>query len=386
MDVLSTYEISRAENIRRNHEKLVALGIEHDVSALRSKPKPKTAPKPKPTALSDTGLVRRSSRQQGVAVETIEIEKTAWSAPQTPERDPFRCWWTCTSENPEGIVRPPLTELQLCALTTSLSETDRASLDLGDGEEGAWVGDMLKFARAYGGKQPEPYCVPSRENFKKVLDTVAVLASGDGVTCNYRNGTFDQGVMYTPKDDLDLALSRALKWLPKAKDKSNGWTFTHPFEKMKQYQRALFWRHLFPFVWPGAQPTEKAKLAAKAKAAASVGTDSEMWQRMGLAAEVEVTSPGSSAATAAVADDSEEDEPLSKRRHKMAAPVQVQYEEGSCVEALRGSQGVWLKARVTDINEDGTCDLFFYEEDTYAHQFEEGVALEFIRPLPLCSP
>ena len=66
-----------------------------------------------------------------------------------------------------------------------------------------------------------PFCVPSRENFKKVLDTVSVLASGEGVRCNYRSGAFDAGRHYTPRDDLDEALGRALKWLPKAKDKSN---------------------------------------------------------------------------------------------------------------------------------------------------------------------
>jgi hypothetical protein len=98
-----------------------------------------------------------------------------------------------------------------------------------------------------------------------------------------RSGTFDAGYRYTPKDDLDAALARALKWLPKAKDKSNGWTFTHPFEKMNQYQRALFWRHLFPFVWPDAEASEPAQELAIAKADACADEDEEgktAWLRM----------------------------------------------------------------------------------------------------------
>ena len=81
-------------------------------------------------------------------------------------------------------------------------------------------------------------------------------------------------------------LARALKWLPKAKDKSNGWTFTHPFEKMKQYQRALFWRHLFPFVWPGAEATAQAEAAAVRMAQAEGCTgDEETWLVMAGLAE-----------------------------------------------------------------------------------------------------
>ena len=128
--------------------------------------------------------------------------------------------------------------------------------------------------------------MPSRENFKKVLDTVSVLASGEGVRCNYRSGAFDAGRHYTPRDDLDEALGRALKWLPKAKDKSNGWTFSHPFEKMKQYQRALFWRHLFPFVWPDAEVPDRAQEVAMAKSEACAGDEAmaTVWMRMaGLA-------------------------------------------------------------------------------------------------------
>ena len=64
--------------------------------------------------------------------------------------------------------------------------------------------------RVRAGAQAETDCVPSRDNFKKFLDTVSVLASGDGVTCSYRGGTFDAGVQYTPRQDLDEALSRVV--------------------------------------------------------------------------------------------------------------------------------------------------------------------------------
>ena len=53
---------------------------------------------------------------------------------------------------------------------------------------------------------PEKFCVPSPENFGKVLDKIAMLVSGDGITCGYRGGAFDAGVLYTTHSDLDEAL------------------------------------------------------------------------------------------------------------------------------------------------------------------------------------
>ena len=61
-------------------------------------------------------------------------------------------------------------------------------------------------AAGQGGMVPEKFCVPSRENFSKVLDTIAMLVSGDGITCPYRGGAFDAGVLYTTRSDLDEAL------------------------------------------------------------------------------------------------------------------------------------------------------------------------------------
>jgi hypothetical protein len=68
--------------------------------------------------------------------------------------------------------------------------------------------------------------------------------------------------VYTPKSDLAEALKRGKKWLPDVKDKSNGWAMNHPFTKFMMYQRALYWSHLFPFVWPDARPSEHAKVAS----------------------------------------------------------------------------------------------------------------------------
>ena len=333
MSELSEYEKSRAEQIRRNNAYLVSLGIIDIAKEMKPKPKPKAPPKPKE---EPTGPSRRSSRLDGLPAEEFELgdgssEQPAFEgyAADTSGRDCYCCWWTVSEECPEGVTRPPLTELQRRALTEPLGAEDRDSLVI-DGEDEAWVTvrdaielcprspdpepilrspstfcalllsclqDMLKFSRAYGGKSPEPFCVPSRANFKKFLDTVSVLASGDGVTCAYRGGAFDAGVKYTPKHDLDEALGRALKWLPKAKDKSNGWTFTHPFEKMKQYQRALFWRHLFPFVWPEVLPTPHAEAKARAKAGASGANEAAVWLRMaGLEAEAAAAEEAAEAA------------------------------------------------------------------------------------------
>eukprot|EP00966_Prymnesium_polylepis_P054014 1248519-Prymnesium_polylepis.1 len=263
MEGLSEYEISRAEQIKKNNAYLLSLGLLNDAKALRAKAAPKPKPKPKPASEQPAGPARRSRRVEGEAPEEPvgddEVEQ-GWTAPVKAERDPFCSWvsagtplawrphpcdrWTVAEDNPEGTRRPPLTDAQLRALEEPLSAAERDALVV-DGEGDEWVTDFLHYARAYGGKSPEPYCVPSRENFRKFLDTVAVLASGEGVTCAYRGGAFDAGVRYTPKHDVSEALGRALKWLPMAKDKSNGWTYKHPLEKLKQYQRALFWRHLF---------------------------------------------------------------------------------------------------------------------------------------------
>ena len=74
----------------------------------------------------------------------------------------------------------------------------------------------IKSSPCAGGQSPDKFCVPSRENFRKVLDTVAVLASGDGVTCNYRSGTFDEGVRYTPKDGARPTAAPLTAALPRA--------------------------------------------------------------------------------------------------------------------------------------------------------------------------
>ena len=150
---MSAYEMSRAEQIRRNNAMLVSMGLLDAAAAMRPQPLKKKAPaKHKPVA-EPSGQKRRSSRQQG-APAPVEMEtepEAAWTPPSATERDPFRCWWTCSTENPEGELRPPLTELQRTALTTELSADERASLDLQGGEDdAAWVGDLLRFTRAYG--------------------------------------------------------------------------------------------------------------------------------------------------------------------------------------------------------------------------------------------
>ena len=305
---LSAYELTRAETIRKNNAFLMSLGLLDDVEAMRPTPKPKPAPKPKPTQTLPSGPSRRSSRLDGQPAEEVfeldEAEDT--DTPPKAPHDPFHCWWTVSKENPEGTARRPrLTSLQLKALQTPLRAADRESLNI-DGDD-EWVTDLLKFARAYGGQRPEPFCVPSRENFGKVLDSVSVLASEEGVTCPYRSGAFDAGRRYTPRDDLDEALARALKWLPKAKDKSRGWVFTHPFEKLKQYQRALFWRHLFPFVWPDAPMSSQAEEAAIAHAEGCTGDEATAWLRMAGLASAESSDED---------EDGEEGEnaPLAKRK------------------------------------------------------------------------
>ena len=239
----SSYELSRLENIKRNNEILLGLGLIDAAKACAVPKLVKAKPPPKPKPETVDGPSRRSARGMGLPAEVddsapgVDEASERWQAPAAVERDGRACWWLPpTEEQPEAVRRPALTTAQLFALQEPLSREERESLVLeGDGD--AWVTDMLTFSRAYGGQQPEPFCVPSRANFKKFFDTASVLASGEGVRCNYRGGVFDAGINYTPRHDLDEALSRALKWLPKAKDKSNGWVFTHPFEKMKQYQR-----------------------------------------------------------------------------------------------------------------------------------------------------
>ena len=405
MAELSAYEQTRAERIKANNAYLMSLGLLDDAKAMK-KPKPaKVQPKPKAAAKDESGPARTSRRLSGGPAEDIALldgseAQVGWQAPERPERDPYCCWWTVSEEKPWGVQRPPLTDEQHRALTTHLSAEQRESLSIDGADE--WVTDMLKLSRAYGGKSPEAFCVPSRDNFKKVLDTVAVLASGEGVTCSYRGGTFDAGKRYTPNDDLDEALGRALKWLPKNKDKSNGWTFTHPFEKMKQYQRALFWRHLFPFVWPGAQPSAQAMAAAATLAEASAGAEeAAAWRRMGVApaegaaegaAEDAVVGSDTQQKQVAEPDDDDDDENVPLKRRKathdagapsMASPVAApppsaaprlqSFAYRQAVELWRGDG--WVAAVIDNVNEgEGTFDLEFEDGEG-----EENVAAERIR-------
>ena len=420
---LSEYELSRAERIKANNAYLMALGLLDDAKALKAKPKAKAPPKPKQDVI--IGPARTSSRLSGVPIEESSSVDAGdiWMPDPLEERHPLCCWWT-----PEGIIRPPLTPEQKCALSTALSDEERETLVVDDGDE--WVNDALCFLRAYGGKMPEPFCVPSRDNFKKVIATVAVLASGEGVSCNYRTGKFDEGVRYTPRHDLDAALKRALVWLPMAKDKSNGWTFTHPFEKMKQYQRALFWRHLFPFVWPDARPTAHAQASALARAQSASGDEPSVWAHMsavasaGLVESRALPSGVSEATTAAptpavpgaepqVPSD-DEDQPISKRQksqtgkrdadahassssnacgptrtaaqpgHPHSVTRSSTLKPGTRVKARYMASSVgpekaikWFEGTVTSVNQDGTCNIL-YDDDG---DEEEDVEPEYIRYL-----
>lgn len=106
MDTLSAYELTRAEQIRKNNAYLLSLGLLTDAKALKPKPKPKAAPKPKPAAPS--GPARRSSRLDGLPPEEdagVELDDSAWKPPDAPGRDPLGCWWTISEDNPEGDMR-----------------------------------------------------------------------------------------------------------------------------------------------------------------------------------------------------------------------------------------------------------------------------------------
>ena len=172
---LSAYELKRSEKIRQNNAHLLSLGLGPDATALKPKPKPKPAPKPK---AAPSGPARRSSRLDGMPPEDVGVEpEAAWKPTDKPDRDELACWWTATEENPAGEKRPPLTDAQFKALETPLTTEQRESIVPEDkvGESivpedkvQLMVEDALKFLRCYGGKQPQPYCVPSRDNFKKV--------------------------------------------------------------------------------------------------------------------------------------------------------------------------------------------------------------------------
>ena len=145
MAALSAYELTRLETIRTNNEFLLKLGILDDAKAMR--PKPKAPPKPKVKVEPPSGPARHSKRLDGMPAEETELEEDEEpnnDAPQKVARDHFRCWWTSTEENREGVMRPRLTSLQLRALETPLSAEDRESLEI-DGDK--WVTDMLQFSR-----------------------------------------------------------------------------------------------------------------------------------------------------------------------------------------------------------------------------------------------
>ena len=214
MATSSAYELSVKENIRLNNEFLLSLGLQGLVD---KKDKPKAVRKPKQAAVAEA--TSRSSRSQGPIWDEPEVDGTTRAgvdlsnASQQPARgrDPLACWWTATVEEPEGQRRAALTEEQQRALETELSAKQRATLVLPVGAGGdlhAWVTDFLQFIRAYGGQVPDPFCVPSVANFRKFFDSVTDLASGAGLTCNYRGGAFDGGVQHTPLEDIDEVIAR----------------------------------------------------------------------------------------------------------------------------------------------------------------------------------
>jgi len=163
---LSAYELKRSEKIRQNNAHLLSLGLGPDATALKPKPKPKPAPKPK---AAPSGPARRSSRLDGMPPEDVGVEpEAAQKPPDKADRDELACWWTATEENPAGEKRPPLTDAQFKALETPLTTEQRESI-VPEDNVNLMVEDALRFLRCYGGQLPQPYCVPSRPNFKKVL-------------------------------------------------------------------------------------------------------------------------------------------------------------------------------------------------------------------------
>ena len=159
---LSAYELKRSEKIRQNNAHLLLLGLGPDATALKPKPKPKPAPKPK---AAPSGPARRSSRLDGMPPEDVGVEpEAAWKPPDAPGRDELACWW---EDDPARKKRPELTDAQFKALETPLTTEQRESI-VPEGNVDLMVEDALRFLRCYGGKHPQPYCVPSRENFKKV--------------------------------------------------------------------------------------------------------------------------------------------------------------------------------------------------------------------------
>ena len=107
---LCEYELTRAENIKRNNAFLMALGLMDDAEAMRKKPKVKAPPKPKPEK-TESGPARRSSRLDPTLEPEDGAAEEIWSPPETAERDPYVCWWTT-----DGMRRPPLTAAQERAL------------------------------------------------------------------------------------------------------------------------------------------------------------------------------------------------------------------------------------------------------------------------------
>ena len=163
---LSAYELKRSEKIRQNNAHLLKLGLGTDATGLKPKPKPKPAPKPK---AAPSGPARRSSRLDGMPPEDVGVEpEAAWKPPDAPGRDGLACWWTATEKNPAGKQRPELTDAQLKALKTPLTTEQRESI-VPEDNVNLMVEDALKFLQCYGGMSPQKFCVPSRENFKKVL-------------------------------------------------------------------------------------------------------------------------------------------------------------------------------------------------------------------------
>ena len=246
---LCNYELQRLEQIRRNREMLVKLGLEQAASELRAPQQP-TKPK-KRTPAAETGPPAKRRHSRRIGGEAADVEDDDDGAREYAYRDP----------NDVGAM----TDAELSAWCSKLLQEQLDS---------DWVARMNEDEQHRVRKAADEWLVPfteytslnprplSRSNLKSILKQVMKLVSGAGVDHDEKSDHFGAGRPITLGVTSELCTSlraEAQLWMPQKRapkdvvglvvggvvvpdkpdhgpfDTSNGWLLNHPLKKLQLY-------------------------------------------------------------------------------------------------------------------------------------------------------
>ena len=237
---LSEYEKLRLERIKRNQEKLAALGLDKpwfDAAAARKKKniiiRKKKTPSPKP----GTGTERRSNRlskspetkfyqlSHDFDEEVMVEQRASASSAKDEELEPYQA---------EVSVRQVRRRVKLNRDDYSVSEEDMKNLR-GVMDVEIFLSKFREFLR-YQDKI-------SDSNERSVMRQVRKLALGEGIRYESEKYGWPEGkyfrrgekitLMHDIVELMDEAMGCEAKW---GRDRGNGWLLSHPLKKLLIFQ------------------------------------------------------------------------------------------------------------------------------------------------------